>query len=383
MRALLLDAGDGQAAISAARALDAAGWEVGIGAPGPTPLRRSRAVQWSHQVPWPATGAEGALAAVDAAVRLRGYAVVLPCGDDWVALLDGSGDGADRAWRSPYRMPGTARRCLDKLEVARAATAVGLRTPHTVAADAAAIAAWQGPVVVKARSHWLPDDDDPRHRLEARLLQDPADARPFAAAAAAAGGEAVLQEPVRGDLGGVVGLVHDGRFVRVAQQRADLVWPQPTGVTARATTCPLDADLVERAAALVGELGHEGLVQVEVLHPHDGSNPLVIDINPRCYGSLALAEAAGLGLTAAWARWAVTGERPTPRAAAVATRYVWTEGALRATRATRSAPLARVLRDAATATHPTWDVRDPVPALTLAGRLAGRAVRALARGASS
>lgn len=378
MRALLLDAGDGQAAAGAARALHRAGWAVGLGAPTTAPLARSRAVSRQHRVPWPAMGPERALTAIDTAVRQHAYDVVLPCGDDWVALLDGV--GGERPWSPFRRRAGAAQRCLDKLDVAMAAAAVDLRAPRTIPADERALAAWDGPLVVKARSHWLPEHDDPRHRLEARRVARAEQARPLVEAAAAAGGSAVLQEPVDGQLGAIVGLVVDGRFVQVAQQRADLVWPQPTGITARARTVPLDHRLVERAGALAGHLGYEGMLQVEVLHPTDGSDPVVIDCNPRCYGSLALAEAAGLELTAAWADWAATGAVPRAREARVGVTYLWTEGALRAALAASAPTVAGVLRDVGRSVHPTWDVRDPVPALVLAVQLAGRALRRLAGG---
>ena len=390
MRALLLDAGDGAAALGAARALHAAGWTVGLGTPVRALLHRSRAVAAQHRVPWPASGTSRAMAAIDAAVEGSGYDVVLPCGDDWVALLDDP--DAPRAW-SPYRRGGAARRCLDKLEVARAATAVGLRTPRTVPADDAALARWQGPAVVKARSHWLPDHADPSRRLEAVRVRRAADARSFVDSAVAAGGAAVLQEPVDGRLVAVVGLVRHGRFVQVAQQRADLVWPQPMGITARARTVPPDPTLVRRAGALAGELGYEGLLQVQVLEPTDGSPPLVIDCNPRCYGSISLAGAAGLDMVAAWASWAATGREPRQAQARAGVGYVWTEGALRATLAARrvrpdDAPpassrllrLLRLLPDLVTSTHPRWTLRDPLPAVLTWLGLAGRLVRRLVGG---
>lgn len=380
MRALLLDAGDGQAAAAAARSLAEAGWTVGLGAPRRGGLRTSRTIRATHAVPWPATGVDAALRAVEAAVADRGYDVVLPCGDDWVALLD-------RETTVPWQVAGTVggapRRCLDKVELARAAAAVGLRSPRTVPLDEASAAAWEGPAVVKARSHWLPDHDDPRERLEARFVRSATEALDFAADAAAAGGGAVLQEPVAGSLGAVVGLVQGGRFVRVAQQRADLVWPQPAGITARAETVAPDASLVERTGELADDLGYEGLVQVEFLHPRDGGEPLVIDCNPRCYGSLALAEAAGLGLVPAWGRWVATDEVPRPRAARVGVRYVWTEGAVRAALAADEGerPSAvGLVRDLATATHPTWRGRDPLPGLLQWVRLGLRVLRRGTRG---
>jgi predicted ATP-grasp superfamily ATP-dependent carboligase len=326
----------------------------------------------------PASGPTAALSAVDAAVDAVGYDLVLPCGDDWVALLD---DPDQPRWWSPYPATGAARRCLDKLEVARAAEVVGLATPRTVLADATALATWQGPAVVKTRSHWLPDQTAP-HRLEAQRVALAAAARPFVVEAAAAGGAAVLQEPVTGRLGAVTGLVIDGEFVLASQQLADLTWPQPMGITAHARTVEPEPDLVARCGALAAELGYEGLLQVQFLHPVGGAVPHVIDCNPRCYGSLGLAESAGLSLVAAWADWAVEGTSPAPATARAGVRYLWTEGAVRAVAARSNAghagqttSLPSLLKELPRAVHPRWAARDPLPALLVWASLLGRLLR--------
>ena len=56
----------------------------------------------------------------------------------------------------PYAAHEVVERSFDKLEFTRAAEAVGLAVPRTEQASEEALAAWQGPVVVKARIH-VPD----------------------------------------------------------------------------------------------------------------------------------------------------------------------------------------------------------------------------------
>jgi hypothetical protein len=194
-----------------------------------------------------------------------------------------------------------------------------------------------------------------------------------------AGGEPVLQVPVRGRLGALIGVFHEGRLHGPVQQVSARLWPTPYGASARAETVPVDPGLVSRSEALLARLGWSGLVELQFLTGDDGV-PYLTDLNGRFYGSMALAEAARPGLVDLWGRL-VLGDAPGPLpAATTAVRYSWLAGDLRRARVERRGGLLTdaldTLRWAYGARHSVWDVRDMGPSrYLLARRLRARVGR--------
>ncbi|MGK7222730.1 ATP-grasp domain-containing protein [Kocuria flava] len=372
-RVLVVGTARDRGALAAVRALRRAGWTVGVGTPEPGMLGASRAAGARHEVPRPRGDGGAFVDGVRRAVAEGGYDLVFGAGDDWMAAV--SAYRRHLPARTAHPEPPVVAAALDKMGLAERAARAGLAAPRTVPATDEALAAWQGPAVVKCRAHWAPGQTRP-HRIEAKLHPDADSARRQVRLIRAAGAEAVLQEPVRGRLGALIGVFRDGRLHGRVQQSTPRLWPTPNGASARARTVPVDEQLAARAEALLRELGWWGLVELQFLTGDDGV-PHLIDLNGRFYGSLSLAEAARPGLTDAWARLVVGRPVPPLPDARPGVRYTWLSGDLRRARAERrgglAADVAESLRWSLGAQHSVWDPRDPGPAWhLLTWRLARR-----------
>lgn len=325
----------------------------------------SNACRARHEVPRPRGDAADFVAAVRRAIGDGGYDIVFGGADDWMAALAAARDELPTAVASPSRA--TVDAALDKLGLTRRAAAVGLASPVTVLATADTVASWTGPVVVKCRSHWFAGVRR-GHRIEARRFDDVGAALHRIRTIRAAGFEAVLQQPIDGQLGALVGLFHDGRLRGRVQQIAPRLWPTPSGVSSRALTVPVDEVLARRCEDLLAGLGWTGLVELQFLLDDDG-RPHLIDLNGRFYGSMALAIAAGPNLPDAWARQVVGAPLPPLPDARPGVRYVWTAGDLRRAVTERRGGLVgdvlstvRWRHGAATS---IWERTDPGPLLDL------------------
>lgn len=356
VRALILDPGAGRSALAGCRALGRAGWTVGIGAPSPTIAARTRWARSFHPVPPPHKPGF-----VEAIVRAGSFDIVLPAGDAEAVALSAARDDIPAV--VPYPAHDVVVRSFDKVAVTEIARRCGLRVPevgdhHTL------------PVVVKARTH-----ADGRH--EATVATTIEELRSAVERLERAGAEPVVQELVRGDLIAVSVVVdRAGRVVARVHQRAARVWPTGAGVSTRAETMPVDPALARVVDAFVQDLGWFGLAQLQFLVPDDGE-PRLVDMNGRLYGSLALADAAGVNLPAWWAATALDTEPPATSTAVVGRRYQWLEGDLRRAVAERRggvvADVAGTFAYAVRARHSIIDLRDPLPALSHAARLVQRA----------
>ena len=381
MRVLIVGEADSRTALAAVRGLGRAGWLVGVGSMAPGCLATaSRWTKQLHRVPSPELAVGPFLDAVNQAIARVGYELVIGSDDASVMALS-AGRAAIQA-TVPYGPHDAVLAATDKLRLGEVAARAGFRTPRTVSGTEANLDAWTGPALVKCRMHWRPARRGPEPRLEAMLVPDRAQAARRVGEIVRAGGEPMLQEVVTGQLMAFVAVVDQrGRLVVRLQQRAERTWPVPTGVSVRAATVAVDPELAKRAAVLLEDVGWFGLVQLQFLAT-DESDPWLIDVNGRPYGSLALAHAAGLNPVDSWARLA-TGRRPVPEEAdaTVGVRYQWLEGDLRRACSERRGGLLRdvvdCLRYAPAAAHSVSSLTDPWPGVRYAGHLAVRLARKL------
>ena len=324
MRALIVDQSRDRSALAAARMLHADGWEVGTGAWRPSIASTSAVTGSHHRIEEAETDEDRFIADIAAAVRARNYEVVF-CNYD-VGLLVLSRRRAEIAPAIvPYAAHEIVERSFDKLAFTHAAQAAGLAVPRTEEAGDAALAAWRGPVVVKARIH-APT------RYETRRFDSAEQATPFVAELRANRAQPLLQECIAGQLGAVVVVVdHQGEVVAEVQQRCDRSWPADAGVTARARTILPDVELSAGIRELVRQLEWFGLAEIEYLLDDHGV-PRFTDFNGRFYGGIALAGHAGVNVAGAWARLA-TGRPVAPLAPQrIGARFQWLNRDLAASR---------------------------------------------------
>jgi predicted ATP-grasp superfamily ATP-dependent carboligase len=258
---------------------------------------RSRHAQAVVRVRAPDDGAEAHADDLAAAARRLGVAAVLPATEASLVALTGREDRFGEVVVGTG--PGDAlRRATDKSQLASLAEPHGLRTPPTrvLGADLRVDASML-PAIVKPARTVRTTDGGALHTARATVVTTEAELRRATGRLSA---EPWLVQPfVTGELRAVSGVAWRGRALSVLHQRSPLVWPPGTGVTALAVTTPADRVLEGRVARLLGELGWSGIFNLQFLHGDHGS--YLIDVNPRVYGSMALAVAAGHNLPAIWA----------------------------------------------------------------------------------
>jgi predicted ATP-grasp superfamily ATP-dependent carboligase len=382
MRVLIVESGTSRGSLATARSLAAAGHQVDVGRPpGHSLAARSAAV--GDRVPLPPleAGLDAFADAVEARLQRVAYDVVMGAGDAEVLALSATSSRLS----SPVLHPpvGVLRAAIDKQVLHEAAQAEQVGSPSAATfTDAADLRdrLRHGPVVVKPRVHWEVGSADVPLRLEAQVATTEEEALRLVQHITDAQGEAVLQEFVTGELSSYAVLLDDEhQVVAHSQQRSLHAYPEPMGVSARAVTVPVDPQVADEARRLLRRLGLTGLVQIQYLFDPRRRQRHVIDVNPRVYGSIQLAIAAGADFPRLWLETAVGGRRTVgpPVAARAGVRYQWLEGDLRRSWARRSVPDALgSLAVAARSSHSILAPGDLGPARghgrELARRLAAR-----------
>lgn len=332
---LVVDDGDSQSrtALVAARALAAAGYRVAATISGPRSLvGASRAC--SRSVPAPPIADPSFDDVLKKALEEGRYECVLPASDAALAKLEPA-----------------VRDLLDKGELARLAAAAGIATPDATAfADLASLAAAADelayPVVLKPlRSVWRP------YRVSS--AEDLRTAPPPSAP--------LLAQPyLTGTMRAVGGVVWKGELVAAVHQRYVRTWPPEAGGASCAVSTEPDAALEERLVRLLGS--RDGIFMAQLV------GDVLLDLNPRVYGSLPLAVAAGVNLPAIWCDLVRGGEavRRRGRAGVV---FRSTEGDVRhvlskvRSRSMGAGAALAALRPRRGVAHPVESLRDPGPML--------------------
>jgi thioredoxin reductase len=167
------------------------------------------------------------------------------------------------------------------------------------------------------------------------------------------------------------GILADGRLLGTAMSRYLRTWYPRAGNACFSRSIEAPAWLPERIIKLLEALGWEGLFELELIERPDGSYA-AIDLNPRIYGSLALAVAAGANLPALWCQW-LLGRKPQRAVARPGLRYRWEEGDLRHLKwSLRHGDLregAAIIRPRRGTVHALFNARDPGPLVAWADGL--------------
>jgi predicted ATP-grasp superfamily ATP-dependent carboligase len=280
------------------------------------------------------------------------------------ALLErGSSDGVPL----PYPGGDPLRRLRDKRDLPELGAAAGLQVPATlmqIAAGELADAAPGLPLVVKpARSGGALTMTliiETREELDALVAKLPATEALF------------MQERVSGPLAAVVLVVDsEGTTRALFQQVASRTWPLDAGVSTRAESVAPDVELVGACARLLSAAGYWGLAQLQFVSTRRGL--ALVDVNPRFYGSLPLALAAGVNLPATWHAVAVGDDPGEPVPYRTGLTYRWLEGDLLAFARERRIEALRPARQPRVPAVWAWD--DPLPGFLLAGEAVASRVR--------
>lgn len=396
-RVLLTDAEE-RAALAAGRCLKAAGYEVSYAAsrfPAPAFWSRSADRDHVHRVPDPRAAPRAFVAELTSILRTDEHATVLPGGDASLRAIS-----AHREQLEPWVELGLPPH--DKLELAMskaglaaAARASGLSAPETVECRGrrearAAARAFGYPVAVKPPASVVAVEppassvstDVSQRQLSSVVAFDEQAVDRFVEAC---GGHCLIQRNVTGPVYSFFGVRACDQLLAYGLSRYRRTWPTRGGNVSSAVTVRPPAGLTAAVHALVSELGWQGVFELELIR--DGTGRFMpIDLNPRVYGSLALAVRAGAPLPAIWCDWRL-GRRRAGAGIAVAragVNYRWEDSEMRhllwQLRRGQLRAAAGVLRPRRHTVHAHLHWRDPAP---LVARAVFVARPKAGRGASS
>jgi predicted ATP-grasp superfamily ATP-dependent carboligase len=297
---VLLVGNTGYGVLAAVRALHAAGYApwLAVDEPG-TYAARSRVTAGTVAVPDAGSDPEGFIRELAAAAARLSVAAVLPSLEThFLALAGREADFAGIALGTPPRE--VVERAIDKGLLTEFTSAAGLRTPPTVKAvcgDDEAVDTFGFPAIVKPPRSWIRGVDGVVSRYSSRYVCNKQEAEE--ALEALPGKEGLVQKYIPGQLTSCSGVSWEGELVCTLYQVSPRIWPVPIGVSSYAKTIAPDAQLECGVGRLLRKISWSGLFQAQFIRTLDGKYYL-IDLNPRIYGSLALAVAGGLNLPRIW-----------------------------------------------------------------------------------
>jgi predicted ATP-grasp superfamily ATP-dependent carboligase len=367
---VLLTSGQERSVLAACRSLAAAGHEVAVAADvSPAATHWSRFCTARHMLPDARSAPDAFVEGLVEILRATPHDVLLP-GNEAALLVISS----RRAQLEPYVALGlppheVVMAATDKVALDGASHRAGLGVPDTAVCETREegleVAGRLGlPLILKPRRTVFEADGSMHHRggrfigsldeLEQAL---PAFGRPY-----------LLQPVVEGTVLSAAGVLTDDGLLSFSLARYLRTWPPEAGNAAFAETITVSDDLRDRIRALLDALGWRGLFELELLHTQEGEN-LAIDLNPRLYGSLALANRAGAPHAAIFAG-ALLGRQTAPVTARPGVLYRWEDSELRnavwAARHGRWRAAAAIVRPRRDVAHAHLHLSDPGP---LAARL--------------
>lgn len=377
---MLITDAETRAGVAAVRGCDAAGFDVVALAGGGlrvAPGHWSRAAQERISGPSPLTDPAGFLDTVAAIVEREDVDVVVPGSDATLAVLSDARERLGPHVRTGLPPQEIVDRALDKSVLATLAEQHDLAGPETVictSRDAVtdAVGRLGLPLYVKPPRSVI--TAGVRRRQSAVRVDDVA---ALEARRLALGGTVLLQQPVVGPVISFAGVRAGGELIAEAVSRYERSWPTVAGDACCSETIAAPEPLRARVAALLADIGWEGIFELELIDSGNGRWQ-AIDLNPRIYGSMALALGAGANLPGIWCRY-LLGEVIAPIRARPGVHYRWLESDLRARR--ELAASARPPRRGVV--HPYFQASDPGPAIARALELTQTGAAKLRRRPSS
>lgn len=323
-RALVTDTGD-RAGLDAVRTLAAAGYRVTSAATNrKAPGLWSRSCSVRRIIPDPRDGLDAFVTELGAIVREDPYDILIPVRDETLYALSLRRESFERYVEMCLPEHKVVERALDKACLAEEAAKVGLAPPESqICADsgqALEVARTFGfPVIVKS-VQTIVEVDGRVDRFPSRFVTNESE---FAEVQERTG-TCIVQRREVGKVISFGGVVTERGLLASVVSRYLRTWPPLAGNATFAETIAPPGELFEQIEALMAAMGWRGIFQLELIEGDDGVIR-AIDFNPRPYGSIGLATAAGAPLVAIWSAW-VLGKDPAPVRARVGVRYRHEEG---------------------------------------------------------
>lgn len=315
-------------------------------------------------VPHPLENESAFVADLSAALASGSYSVLIPGSDASLRAISRARHALEPYAKLGLPSKDAVERSLDKLALTTMASKHGLNSPRTVVCSTVAealdaVRELGYPVVVKPVSSIVKQGGVGLHVESRRVVDETA----LTAAAALSGEPFLLQQVQGGAVISYAGVSAGGRVLGAAVSRYRRTWYPVAGNACFSETLPEAPELSARVLELVVELGWEGLFELELIERGDGGWA-AIDLNPRPYGSMALAIGAGANLPALWCAY-LLGRDPVPVHARAGVCYRWEDADLRHAiwrlRRGQIADAAAVLQMHRGVVHPYFSLRDPGP----------------------
>ncbi len=296
------------AALTAIRSLGRGGFRVAaVGSRRTDPGLLSRYARSRHLLPAADEQPEAFTDALISLHRRLGEPRVIPVMDLTLTVLDRNRERLPASLAACLPAPEPLRAVLDREVTLRTARRLGIPFPktHLVANErevASASRELAFPAVVKPRrSRWF----TPGGRVigaTADYATTPLEAASALRRLGPGAAPALLQEYHEGVGRGIFLLMRDGEpAARFAHERRLSLHPTG-GASARAVAVRLPGEALDAAVALLRDVGWEGPAMVEFLRPTADGPDLLMEVNGRLWGSLALAIRAGVDFPVLWLR---------------------------------------------------------------------------------
>jgi predicted ATP-grasp superfamily ATP-dependent carboligase len=195
----------------------------------------------------------------------------------------------------------TVMAAVDKTSVVEFAERAGLQTPpsRTTTREDLLLEAsrFDYPLILKPLRSKLPTGEGTMRYFQARRIETPEQL--LRVLTDAPHGPWVVQPYFQAELSAIGGVAWRGTLVCAVHQVAQRIWPPYAGYSSYAKTVTPDESLEEAARYLLAQVEWSGVFQIQFIRVQ--RDCFFIDFNPRLYGSIALAMAAGRNLPAIWA----------------------------------------------------------------------------------
>ena len=312
-RILILD-GHSAAALAITRSAGRAGLWVAVGANAGlfAAAKLSRYVRSSLDYPVSTAAPERFAESILQFARANSIDLVLPLTDWTLMPLSRHRDRFAGVCKLALPSESALQAASDKWQTIQLARSVGVAVPETVLVDSAAsvssLSFSKFPVVVKDRFsvRWIEEkavfgsasyansQPELERQLQTRLQ---------------VAGDVLVQKFVGGTGIGFAAFVAGQKiFLPFAWERIREVDPRGSASSCRRSV-PLETDLLEESSRLLLATGFEGIAMVEYKRTCDG-RLVLMEINGRPWGSIALPIASGFDFPRYWIDWLLTGSLP-------------------------------------------------------------------------